>query len=76
MQSAESGRDFMPGDAWYETGPDTVVAWGSRQMPTKFLRGLILPAEWEGKVTGTWLSGQNAKPSNWTLLVDQTITVN
>src|SRR6185312_5902332 len=39
VESAESERNLMPGDAWYETGPDTVVAWGSTQMPAKFLRG-------------------------------------
>ena len=77
VQSAESARDLMPGDAWYETGPDTVVAWGSPQMPAKFLRGMILPAEWEGKVTGTWLSGEAAqpRPGNWKLLVDRMIAV-
>jgi hypothetical protein len=77
VESTESERDLMPGDAWYETGPDTVVAWGSRQMPAKFLRGMILPAEWEGKVTGTWLSGEIAKPrpGNWRLLVDKLIVV-
>ena len=26
-------------------------------MAAKFLRGMVLPVEWEGKVTGTWLSG-------------------
>lgn len=77
VQSAESERDLMPGDAWYETGPDTVVAWGSTQIAAKFLRGMILPVEWEGKVTGTWLSGEVAKPrpGNWRLLADKIIVV-
>ena len=77
VQSVESERDLMPGDAWYETGPDTVVAWGSTQMAAKFLRGMILPVEWEGKVTGTWLSGEVAqpRPGNWRLLVDKIVTV-
>jgi hypothetical protein len=77
VESVESGRDYMPGDAWYETGPDTVVAWGSKQMAAKFLRGMILPVEWESKVTGTWLSGQVAqpRPGNWRLLVDRIVTL-
>ena len=77
VASVESHRDLMPGDPWYETGPDTVVAWGSRQMAAKFLRGMILPVEWEDNVTGTWLSGDIAKPrpGNWRLLVDRIITV-
>jgi hypothetical protein len=72
VDSVECHRDLMPGDAWWETGPDTVVAWSSRQMGAKFLRGMVLPPEWEGKVTGTWLSG-NQRPSNWRLLADKVI---
>ena len=30
QQDAESVRDVAPGDAWWETGSDTVIAWGSR----------------------------------------------
>ncbi len=47
----KSHRDLAPSDAWWETGSDTVVAWSSRQMAAKFLRGMVLPVEWEGKVT-------------------------
>jgi hypothetical protein len=67
QQNVESARDLNPGDAWWETGSDTVVAWGSRQMAARFLRGMVLPAEWEGKVTGTWLAGKGAPPGNWKL---------
>jgi hypothetical protein len=77
QQDAESHRDLAPGDAWWETGPDTVVAWGSRQMAAKFMRGMVLPTEWEGKVTGTWLSGEAAapRPGSWQLYVDKVIAV-
>jgi hypothetical protein len=75
QQDIESARDLAPGDAWWETGSDTVVAWGSRQMPARFLRGMVLPVEWEGKVTGTWLSGQVPTRGNWKLYVDRVIVV-
>jgi hypothetical protein len=78
QQAAESARDLMPGDAWWETGSDTVIAWGSRQMAARFLRGMVLPAEWEGKPTGTWLSGEVAAASargNWKLHLDRTVEV-
>ena len=77
QQDVEQARNLAPGDAWWETGTDTVIAWGSRQMASKFLRGMVLPAEWEGKVTGTWLSGAVAAPmpGNWKLYVDQVISV-
>ena len=77
QQDVESARDLAPGDAWWETGSDTVIAWGSRQMAAKFMRGMVLPVEWEGKVTGTWLSGETAASprGNWKLYVDKAIVV-
>ena len=75
QQDAESHRDLGPGDAWWETGSDTVVAWSSKQMAARFLRGMVLPVEWEGKVTGTWLSGNTPRPGNWKLYLDRIITV-
>jgi hypothetical protein len=75
QQAIESARDLAPGDAWWETGSDTVIAWGSRQMAARFLRGMVLPVEWEGKVTGTWLSGNTPRPGNWKLYVDRVISV-
>lgn len=75
QQDIESARDLSPGDAWWETGSDTVVAWSSPQMAAKFLRGMVLPVEWEGRVTGTWLSGQTPPPGNWKLYVDRVIAV-
>jgi hypothetical protein len=71
-QGGHSSRGLYPGDAWWETGPDTVVAWGSPQMHAKFLRGMVLPVEWEGKVTGTWLDAPR-RSSNWRLLADAII---
>ena len=78
QQDAESGRDFAPGDAWWETGSDTVIAWSSRSMAAKFMRGMILPTEWEGKVTGTWLSATaTAAPpkGTWQLYLDKVIAL-
>ena len=75
QQDAESHRDLAPGDAWWETGSDTVVAWSSKQMAARFLRGMVLPVEWEGKVTGTWLSGHAPPSGTWKLCVDQVIAL-
>lgn len=75
QQDTESHRDLAPGDAWWETGSDTVIAWASPQMAARFLRGMVLPVEWEGKVTGTWLSGQTPPRGNWKLYLDRVIVV-
>jgi hypothetical protein len=76
-QAGESIRDAAPGDPWWETGYDTVVAWSSPQMGAKFMRAMVLPTEWEGKVTGVWLSGAppHRRPGAWKLYVDQIVTV-
>jgi hypothetical protein len=75
QQDAESHRNLAPGEAWWETGSDTVVAWSSRQIAARFLRGMVLPVEWEGKVTGTWLSGHTPPRGNWKLYLDRVITL-
>jgi len=36
---------------------------------------MVLPVEWEGKVTGSWLSGNTPRPGNWKLYLDRIITV-
>jgi hypothetical protein len=75
QQDVESHRDLSPGDAWWETGSDTVIAWSSPQIAARFLRGMVLPLEWEGKATGTWLSGQTPPRGNWKLYLDRVIVV-
>lgn len=42
---------YGPGEAWFESGPEPVLATTSAAEPTAFTRVLLLPAEWEGKRT-------------------------
>ncbi len=51
------------------------MAWSSLQTAAKFLRGMVLPVEWEGKVTGIWLSGSTPPRGNRKLYVDRVIAV-
>jgi quercetin dioxygenase-like cupin family protein len=44
-------HEYGPFDWWYETGPDPVFAAASETEPTAFVRVLVLPAEWAGKRT-------------------------
>jgi quercetin dioxygenase-like cupin family protein len=39
------------GSAWFEAGPEPVLAESSQHQPTAFVRVLLLPAEWAGKRT-------------------------
>ena len=67
----------LPGDPWWEIGPDPVVARGAPAMRTRFMHGMILPEEFaEGTETATWLESKKPPSSgHWTLFVDQGITV-
>lgn len=42
---------YGKGGAWFESGPDPVLAESSHHQPTAFVRVMILPAEWAGKRT-------------------------
>src|SRR5262249_55057783 len=46
-----SGKEQLvrPGEAWFEAGPDPVLALASEREPTAFARVMILPAELRGK---------------------------
>lgn len=43
--------DHGPGEAWFESGLEPVLATAAADEPTAFVRVLILPAEWAGKRT-------------------------
>ena len=67
--------DIGPGDAWRESGMETVVALHSLQFPAIFIRGLLLPIELEGTVSNIWITDETPSQSNWDLLYEQKITL-
>jgi quercetin dioxygenase-like cupin family protein len=44
-----AAHTLNPGDAWFEAGPDPVLAHASERAPTSFARVMILPRELKGK---------------------------
>jgi len=42
---------YGPGGAWFESGPEPVLARASAHLETSFVRVMLLPAEWSGKRT-------------------------
>ena len=46
-----ASHEYGPWESWYETGPDPVFAAASATEETAFVRVLLLPREWEGKRT-------------------------
>lgn len=77
QQPPESCRMVVPGEPWWESGEDSVVAWASQSMHARFLRGMVLPTEFQGRPdTAIWLSGDKKKPRGaWHYYVDEVVTV-
>jgi quercetin dioxygenase-like cupin family protein len=46
-----ASHEYGPWESWYETGPDPVFAAASETEETAFVRVLLLPREWTGKRT-------------------------
>lgn len=75
-QDLESYRAVNPGDPWWECGEQPVIAWGSKTMHARFLRGMVLPTEVMGQTdTIKNKAGQpNKKRGQHKLLVDHVFT--
>lgn len=64
------GHDIAPGGAWFEAGPDPVLALASKTEPTAFVRVMILPRELKGKSSIRYAKPEDAdKPRTQTYRV-------
>ena len=54
------GQDIAPGEAWFEAGPDPVLALASKSEPTAFARVMILPRELRGKSSIRYVKAEDA----------------
>ena len=60
-------HDITPGGAWFEAGPDPVLALASKTEPTAFIRVMILPRELKGKSSIRYVRPEDAdKPRTQT----------
>jgi quercetin dioxygenase-like cupin family protein len=63
IESGGETHDYLPGEAWFESGPEPVFAASSPEEPTAFVRVMLLPRAWEGKRTIRYLDpADEAKP--------------
>ncbi len=51
IETPSRTQEYGPGEAWFESGPEPVVATASATEETAFVRVLLLPPEWAGKRT-------------------------
>ena len=69
-------HDVEPGGAWFEAGPDPVLAIASKTVPTAFMRVMILPRELRGKSSIRYVRPEDAdKPrlQTYRVFVDEFI---
>jgi quercetin dioxygenase-like cupin family protein len=71
-----SAHDFAPGGAWFEAGPDPVLALASKTERTAFARVMILPREIRGKSSLRYIRPEDAdkpKTQTYRVFVDEPI---
>jgi hypothetical protein len=51
IESRGETHEFEALEPWFESGPEPVLAFGSEDEETAFVRVMLLPREWEGKRT-------------------------
>ena len=61
IETQGTSHDYGPFEWWYETGPDPVFAAASESEPTAFVRVLVLPVQWAGKRTITYVDPMDAE---------------
>jgi hypothetical protein len=70
------GHDIAPGGAWFEAGPDPVLALASKTERTAFARVMILPREIRGKSSIRYIRPEDAdkpKTQTYRVFVDEPI---
>jgi len=71
-----AGHDIAPDEAWFEAGPDPVLATASKTVPSAFARVMILPREMLGKPSVRYLRPEDAdkpKLQTYRVFVDEPI---
>jgi quercetin dioxygenase-like cupin family protein len=77
VETGGETQEYGPGDAWFESGPEPVVATASATEETAFVRVMLLPREWEGKRTIQYVDPadeEKPKLQQATIFFDQLIS--
>jgi quercetin dioxygenase-like cupin family protein len=70
--------EIAPGEAWFEAGPDPVLAWAPDDRPGYFSRVMILPRALKGKSSIKYVRPEDAdkpKLQRYTIFMDEFITI-
>jgi quercetin dioxygenase-like cupin family protein len=76
IDSLGAEHTLVPGEAWFERGPDPVLATTAADEPSAFVRVMLLPAEWAGRRTITYVDPADAdkpKTQRATIFLEQPV---
>jgi hypothetical protein len=76
IETNGKAHDIVPGGAWFEAGPDPVLALASKTERTAFARVMILPRELKGKSSIRYIRPEDAdkpKTQTYRMFVDEPI---
>src|SRR5262245_23604303 len=71
-----AARVMRPGDAWFESGRDPVLAVAAATEGTSFVRAAVLPAEIRGRSSIMYVDpadAERSRPRTYTVYVDEPI---
>ena len=69
---------YLPGDPWFETGPDPVHAATHPDEPSAFVRCMVLPAALAGKPSIRYVRDEDRdrpKTQRYTVFLDEPVTL-
>jgi quercetin dioxygenase-like cupin family protein len=73
-----ASHTLKPGEAWFEAGPDPVLAHASDRVPTSFARVMILPRALQGKSSIRYVRPEDQdqpKTQQYQVFCDEAITL-
>jgi hypothetical protein len=76
VEVSGSAHEIAPGEAWFEAGPDPVLALASKDRLTAFVRVMVLPRELLGKSSIRYVKPEDAdkpKLQTYRLFADEEI---
>lgn len=78
VETGGETRAIAPGEAWFERGPDPVLAWAPEDRPGVFSRVMVLPRALLGQSSIRYVDPADAdkpKPQAYTVYIDRLIEV-
>ena len=76
IDSLGAEHTLGPGEAWFERGPDPVLATTAPDEPSAFVRVMLLPVEWAGQRTIKYVDpadGDKPKTQRATIFLEQAV---